>query len=97
MVTAKADFEEFENKEKFRFASIARRFKSSKKKIETVDKKPRPKRKFSLKSLFTRRKEPDVEFNSGYGECFANFKSQLASELLSIQQTKFALVSRTEK
>ena len=57
-----------ERTKKFSFRTLASRFKLSK---PSTDKDPRPsvKKKFSFRKFFRRKqKQPEVEFNSGYGE-----------------------------
>lgn len=62
MVTAKAEVEEFEEKETFSFSRITRRFKFGKE-------KPVKEKIFSFSRFFKRRKkEPEIVFASGLGE-----------------------------
>lgn len=69
MVTFKASVDEREGNEKFSFAGITKIFRFSTKDENSADKKAPQKKKFDLKRIFRRKKkEPDVKFNSGYGE-----------------------------
>lgn len=71
MITIQTDVEEREEKGKFNFKTIARKFKFSRKTESSTDKKS-SKKNFKLKDFFSRRKkEPEVQFDSGYGEFVA--------------------------
>lgn len=96
MVTARAESEEFEGKEKFSFTTITKRFKFARK-VEVTDEKnpwPQPKASFRLNKFFRRKKKDAiVKFDSGLGEFMTTLgifselsQHQLTCELLSIQQ-----------
>jgi hypothetical protein len=65
-------FDESEGNEKFSFARITRKFKFTKRTKSSTDKETLPaKNKFNVRNLFRSRKkekEPEVKFESGYGE-----------------------------
>lgn len=82
MVTfAVAEVDEREGKEKFSFTSITKRFKFRPKRVENdAETAPVAKKKFRFLKLFRRKKkQPDVVFDSGYGElmtaAFVNFSN----------------------
>lgn len=61
---------ESEGKKKFSFGRITKRFKFVKRPEQSTDKEKSPaKKKFSFGKLFRRKeKQPEVHFDSGYGE-----------------------------
>jgi hypothetical protein len=50
---------------KFSFARITRRFRISR---HSKEKEKPARKKFSLSKFFRREKQPDIQFESGYGE-----------------------------
>lgn len=68
MVTLDANVSERNNSEKFNLSNIKRRFwfKKQEKEIETA---VQSEKKFSFKKFFhSKKKGPDIQFNSGFGE-----------------------------